>query len=89
MKSLHGPTDSRSAWMAILAPDLRLQERIDGTHYPIPSHLQPTYAGLGFGVGAFPISKATHREVLSVPMGPHLLLAELDRAVVVILAVVG
>ena len=31
MKSLLGPTDSRSAWMAILTPDLRLQERIDGT----------------------------------------------------------
>ena len=37
-----------------------------------PPHLQPAYAQLGYGVGAFPITEAIHREVLSLPMGPQL-----------------
>jgi len=41
-------------------------------HYPIPPHLQPAYAELGYAPGAFPIAEAIHREVLSLPMGPHL-----------------
>lgn len=41
-------------------------------HYPIPPHLQPAYAELGYGPGAFPIAEAIHREVLSLPIGPHL-----------------
>lgn len=41
-------------------------------HYPIPPHLQPAYTDLGYGEGAFPVSERIHREVLSLPMGPHL-----------------
>lgn len=52
----------------------KLSEAGIGTmiHYPIPPHLQGAYAELGYGVGAFPISERIHREVLSLPMGPHL-----------------
>lgn len=51
-----------------------LAERGIGTliHYPIPPHLQGAYRGLGFGEGSFPVSEAIHREVLSLPIGPHL-----------------
>jgi dTDP-4-amino-4,6-dideoxygalactose transaminase len=41
-------------------------------HYPIPPHLQPAYAELGYARGAFPIAEAIQQEVLSLPMGPHL-----------------
>jgi len=41
-------------------------------HYPIPPHLQPAYAELGYALGAFPIAEAIHRQVLSLPIGPHL-----------------
>ena len=41
-------------------------------HYPIPAHRQPAYAHMHFEDGRFPISEAMHREVLSLPMGPHL-----------------
>ena len=41
-------------------------------HYPIPPHLQPAYAELGLGVGAFPVAEAIHREVLSLPLWPGL-----------------
>jgi len=59
----------------------RLQQAGIGTmiHYPIPPHLQPAYAELGYGAGAFPISEAIHREVLSLPMGPQLTAAQQGR----------
>ncbi len=41
-------------------------------HYPIPLHLQPAFANLGLGVGAFPISEAAARRVMSLPMHPYL-----------------
>lgn len=41
-------------------------------HYPIPPHLQPAYADLKLAGGSFPISEQMAREVLSLPMGPHL-----------------
>jgi dTDP-4-amino-4,6-dideoxygalactose transaminase len=41
-------------------------------HYPVPPHLQEAYAGLGLAEGRFPITEAIHREVVSLPMGPHL-----------------
>lgn len=39
-------------------------------HYPIPPHLQPAYAELGYGAGDFPIAERIHQQVLSLPIGP-------------------
>jgi dTDP-4-amino-4,6-dideoxygalactose transaminase len=39
-----------------------------GIHYPIPVHLQPAYADLGYGPGAFPVAEAAADQVLSLPM---------------------
>lgn len=41
-------------------------------HYPIPPHLQSAYADLSWKKGDFPLSEQVAREVLSLPMGPHL-----------------
>lgn len=41
-------------------------------HYPTPPHLQPAYQDLRRPEGSFPISERIDREVLSLPMGPHL-----------------
>jgi dTDP-4-amino-4,6-dideoxygalactose transaminase len=41
-------------------------------HYPVPPHLQNAYSELGFAEGSMPLTEAIHREVLSLPMGPHL-----------------
>jgi len=50
----------------------RLQDRGIETlvHYPVPPHLQPAYAELGWGRDTFPISEAIHSEVLSLPIWP-------------------
>jgi UDP-2-acetamido-2-deoxy-ribo-hexuluronate aminotransferase len=41
-------------------------------HYPVPLHLQPVFAALNQGSGAFPMSEAAAARVLSLPMHPYL-----------------
>jgi dTDP-4-amino-4,6-dideoxygalactose transaminase len=41
-------------------------------HYPVPPHLQEAYGELGLGPGSLPVAEAMAREILSLPMGPHL-----------------
>lgn len=53
-------------------------------HYPIPPHLQPAYAELGYAEGTFPIAEAIHREVLSLPMGPYLKPWGIDKVIAVL-----
>jgi dTDP-4-amino-4,6-dideoxygalactose transaminase len=41
-------------------------------HYPVPPHLQGAYVELGLRQGELPIAERIHREILSLPIGPHL-----------------
>ena len=43
-----------------------------GIHYPIPVHLQPAYADLGYRTGSFPRAEAAAKQVLSLPLYPEL-----------------
>jgi dTDP-4-amino-4,6-dideoxygalactose transaminase len=52
--------------------DLKKAGVATNIHYPRPVHLQPAYAGLGYGVGQFPVSEALARETLSLPIFPEL-----------------
>ena len=50
-------------------------------HYPIPPHRQDAYRDLGYGEGSFPLAEQLSREVLSLPMGPHLTSGECARVI--------
>lgn len=43
-----------------------------GLHYPIPIHLQPAYAELGYGRGDFPVTEAYAETIVSLPIFPEL-----------------
>jgi dTDP-4-amino-4,6-dideoxygalactose transaminase len=50
-------------------------------HYPIPPHLQQAYADRGFSAGDFLVAEQLAREVLSLPIGPHLSLQDAQQVV--------
>jgi dTDP-4-amino-4,6-dideoxygalactose transaminase len=51
---------------------LQQQQIQASVHYPLPVHLQPGYADLGYEKGDFPVSEALAREELSLPLYPEL-----------------
>ena len=57
-------TGQRQQWQDAL----NAQGIQNGIHYPIPVHLLPAFADLGYTVGQFPHSEQAANEVLSLPM---------------------
>jgi dTDP-4-amino-4,6-dideoxygalactose transaminase len=43
-----------------------------GIHYPVPLHLTPAYAHLGYGAGDFPVAEQRAGRILSLPMHPYM-----------------
>ena len=77
----HVPEDSAPVWhlYVVRTPErdeLQAALRRDGIdtliHYPHPPHRQGAYAASTLADMSFPISEQMHREVLSLPIGPHL-----------------
>lgn len=72
-----------------------LQERLgaDGIgtliHYPIPPHMQAAYAEMGFAPGDFPLARQLAQEVLSLPMGPQLTMADSEAVITGVMKAAG
>jgi len=49
-----------------------------GIHYPIPIHLQPAYAELGYKKGAMPNAEYLAEHMLSLPMYAELTGTQID-----------
>lgn len=84
------PTDAEPAhhlFVVRVAERDRVLERLHaagigaGVHYPIPVHLQPAYASLGYRAGRFPHAERAAREVLSLPLYPEITDAQLQEVV--------
>lgn len=65
-----------------------LRKRGIGTliHYPVPIHLQPAYARLGWGIGSLPDTEKAAAQVLSLPMYPELRTTEVEAVAEAVLA---
>ena len=77
----HVPDWADPAWhLFVVCTKAReaLQTRLSATgigtliHYPIPPHMQATYADMKFAPDSFPLARQLADEVLSLPIGPHL-----------------
>lgn len=52
-----------------------------GIHYPVPPHRQPAYAATAPARAKLPAADRAAREALSLPIGPHLDLDQVDRVI--------
>lgn len=73
----------------------RLRHRLDeagiqtGLHYPVPLHRQEAYAGWPVVAGPLSVTESAASRILSLPMYPHLGMAEVDQVVGQVLRLTG
>lgn len=61
----------------------------NSVYYPLPLHLQPCFAYLGYHAGQFPESEKAAKEVISLPVFPELTTAQRDEVVAAVRSFYG
>lgn len=72
-----------------LQAHLKAKEIGSTVYYPLPLHLQPCFAYLGYREGQCPESERAAREVLSLPIYPELTTAQMDEVITAVRAFFG
>ena len=50
-------------------------------HYPIPPHLSDAYKELNHKRGDFPVTEAIANTIISIPIGPHIVMSQCDQII--------
>lgn len=62
----------RARRRAALRAHLARHGILTGVHYPLPLHVQPAFRECGSQRGDFPVAERACREILSLPLWPHM-----------------
>ncbi|MCI0655720.1 MAG: DegT/DnrJ/EryC1/StrS family aminotransferase [Acidobacteria bacterium] len=57
-----------------------------GIHYPVPIHLQPAYAYLGYSLGDFPVAESLAQRIVSLPIYPEMTEAQIETVIDAVLS---
>jgi len=57
-----------------------------GIHYPVPIHLQPAYAHLGYSRGDFPVAESLAQRIVSLPIYPEMTEAQIETVIDAVLS---
>ncbi|HON65596.1 MAG TPA: DegT/DnrJ/EryC1/StrS family aminotransferase [Phycisphaerae bacterium] len=71
----------RSPRRDALREHLKAAEIDTGVYYPLPLHLQPCFAYLGYQQGAMPVAERLSTEVLSLPIYPEMSREQQDHVI--------
>lgn len=55
-----------------------------GIHYPVPLHLTPAYASLGYSRGDFPIAERLSSNIVSLPIHPYISARDVENVITVV-----
>ena len=80
-ESIYNQYTLRAERRDALQADLKARGIGTSVYYPLPLHLQPCFAYLGYREGQCPESERAAREVLSLPVYPELTRAQLDEVI--------